>query len=355
MTVTSLVAALVVTTMPDYQSILDQILLNQEIPGVSAVVTYEDQVYFAGASGLADVESGREISADTVMYAGSLTKIMTAAMTLRLIDDGKLSLTDVVPGISNEKSNVNIFHLLTHTSGLDREGDFGYWFSAEFPDAAALDRYLINTELHSPPGEAARYSNIGYAALGLVIERVTGDGYGSVLQTQLFEPLNMKASGAPGPGPEVARGYSPIGRVIPNEERPFAGVGHRVGDRHLREYHNARAMAPAFGAYTTANDMAELVQFLLGFGPNGVLPDELRQKMLVPQEFGRGLGLRSARLNDHRVARHDGWFAAHRSHLLLDLEANVGVVVLANSDNASPGLIAETLLAATLGIDSGVQ
>jgi CubicO group peptidase (beta-lactamase class C family) len=355
MTVTSLIAALVVTAVPDYQSILDQFLIDQEISGVSAVVTYKDEVYFAGASGLADIESGREMTADTVMYAGSLTKIMTAAMTLRLVDGGKLSLIDVVPGISHETDDVNILHLLTHTSGLDREGDFGYWFSADFPDSAALDRYLTSTKLKSAPGEASRYSNIGYAALGAVIERVTGEEYGSAVQTHLFEPLNMNASGAPGPGPDVARGYSPIGRVIPNEERPFAGVGKTVGERHLREYHNARAMTPAFGAYTTASDMGELTQFLLGFGPGGVLSDELRRQMLAPLEFGRGLGLRSGRLNEHRVARHDGWFAAHRSHLLLDLEANVGVVVLANSDNAAPALIAEALLAATLDIDSGEQ
>jgi CubicO group peptidase (beta-lactamase class C family) len=355
MTVTSLIAALVVTAVPDYQSILDQFLIDQEISGVSAVVTYKDEVYFAGASGLADIESRREMTADTVMYAGSLTKIMTAAMTLRLVDGGKLSLIDVVPGISHETDDVNILHLLTHTSGLDREGDFGYWFSADFPDSAALDRYLTSTKLKSAPGEASRYSNIGYAALGAVIERVTGEEYGSAVQTHLFEPLNMNASGAPGPGPDVARGYSPIGRVIPNEERPFAGVGKTVGERHLREYHNARAMTPAFGAFTTASDMGELAQFLLGFGPGGVLSDELRRQMLAPLEFGRGLGLRSGRLNEHRVARHDGWFAAHRSHLLLDLEANVGVVVLANSDNAAPALIAEALLAATLGIDSGEQ
>lgn len=353
MTVTSLMAALVVTAVPDYQSILDQFLNNQDIAGVSAVVTYEDDIFFAGASGLADIESGREMSADTVMYAGSLTKIMTAAMTLRLVDDGKLSLTDVVPGIPNEKGDVNILQLLTHTSGLDREGNFGYWFSADFPDSAALDRYLINTELDFSPGEASRYSNIGYALLGAVIERATGEEYGSALQTHLLGRLQMLSSGAPGPGPDVARGYSPVGRVIPSEERPFAGVGKSVGERHLREYHNARAMTPAFGAYTTANDLAELAQFLLGFGPDGVLADELRRQMLAPQEFGRSLGLRSGRLNSHRVARHDGWFAAHRSHFLLDLEANVGVVVLANSDNAAPALIAEALLAATLGIESG--
>jgi CubicO group peptidase (beta-lactamase class C family) len=143
--------------------------------------------------------------------------------------------------------------------------------------------------------------------------------------------------------------------VIPNEQRPFAGIGRQVGTRHLREYHDAKAMTPAFGAYTTARDMGRLVRFLLGFGSSEVLPDELRMQMLAPQKSGRGLGLRASRLNDHDVARHDGWFAAHRSHLLLDLEADIAAVVLTNSDSASPALIAEALIVAALELEPDLQ
>ena len=359
MTVASTLAALAVTAAPDYQQILDQFQIAQEVPGVSAVVTYRDTVLFSSASGLADLESGRAMTADTVMYAGSLTKILTAIMTLRLVDEEKLSLSDVVPAIaresSREKGDINIFHLLTHSSGLDREGDFGYWYSADFPDAAALGRYLRDAELRTPPGELSRYSNIGYAALGAVIESSSGENYGDALRTLVLQPLGMTASGAPGPGPDVARGYTPVGRVIPNGQRPFAGVGKPVGARHIREYHDAKAMAPAFGAYTTARDMGQLVRFLLGFGSNDVLSDKLRLQMLTPQKSGRGLGLRVGQLNDHAVARHDGWFAAHRSHVLLDLEADVGVVVLANSDSAAPALIAEALIATALELEPDLQ
>ena len=65
--------------------------------------------------------------------------------------------------------------------------------------------------------------------------------------------------------------------------------------------------------------------------------------MLTPQRFGRGLGLRVGRYKGRPVARHDGWFAAHRSHLLIDPEAAIAVVVLANSDSAAPDDIAEAL------------
>lgn len=350
--VVSHLAALAVAANPAYQPILDQFLVDQAVPGASAVITFEDKVLFSGASGLADLESGRAMTADTVMYAGSLTKILTAVMTLRLDDEGILSLGDVVPEIARESSrregDINIFHLLTHSSGLDRESDFGYWFSAEFPDSEALAQYLRDAALRSPPGESSHYSNIGYAALGAVVERASGHTYGDVLRTLLLDPLDMTSSGAPGPGPGVARGYTPVNRVLPNEQRPFAGVGSQVGTRHLREYHDAQAMTPAFGAYTTARDMGLLLRFLLGFAGSDLLEDELRLQMVTSQKSGRGLGLRAGRLNDHAVARHYGWFAAHRSHVLLDLDAGIGVAVLTNSDGAAPASIAEALAAAAL-------
>jgi len=352
MSVTSVLAALAITATPVYQQILDRFRIDQEVPGVSAVVTSGDRVLFTGGSGAADLETGRVMTADTVMYAGSLTKILTAIMALRLVDEDRLSLSDGVPGIArespHERGTINIFHLLTHSSGLEREGNFGYWFSAEFPDHAALAQYLRTAELRAAPGESSHYSNVGYAALGAVIESSHGENYGDALSSLVLQPLGMTSSGAPGPAPNVARGYTPVGRVLPNEQRPFAGVGRQVGGRHIREYHDARAMTPAFGVYTSARDMGRLVRFLVGFGSNDLLTDELRLQMLTPQKSGRGLGLRAGQLNDHAVARHDGWFAAHRSHLLLDLQAGVGVVVLANSDSASPALIAEALIAVAI-------
>ena len=359
MAIASILAALVVTVVPDYQQILDRFLIDQEVPGVSAIVTHQDSVLFSSASGLADIESGQAMTADTVLYAGSLTKILTSVLTLHLVAEGKLSLNDIALEIarqtSQENVGISILHLLTHSSGLDREGNFGYWYSAEFPDSTALARYLFDPELRAAPGASTHYSNIGYAALGAVIERTSGQAYADALRTRVLLPLGMTSSGAPGPAPNVARGYTPVGRVMPNEAKPFAGVGRSVGARHIREYHDAKAMTPAFGAYTSARDMGRLVRFLLGFGSNDVLTDKLRQQMLTPQISGRGLGLRIGRLNGHSVARHDGWFAAHRSHLLLDLQAAVGVVVLANSDSAAPALIAEALIAAALQLEPGLQ
>ncbi|MDX1403279.1 MAG: serine hydrolase domain-containing protein [Woeseiaceae bacterium] len=348
--VSFLLAATSMSTSPDYQQILEQFRNHQDIPGISAVVTRRHAVAFAGASGLADIEANREMTADTILYAGSLSKVMTAVLVLQLVADGRLALSQTALEVAHpEAASISISQLLAHRSGLVREGDFGYWFSGEFPDRAALLRFLRDTELQNLPGIRTSYSNIGYAALGYVVENATGVAFAEALKNRVFAPLGMTSSGGRGPAPGVSRGYTPSGRLLPDDERPFAGVGKRLGNRHLREYHDARAMAPAFGAYSTAADLGRLARFLLGYGPDGVLQDDLRQLMFTPRGSGRGLGIRIARLDGRSVARHDGWFAAHRSHLLLDFETGIGVVVMANSDNADPALLAEALLALAAG------
>jgi len=339
-------AAVAATSAPDLQSTLDQFRVEQAIPGVSVVVAQRDEVLFAGASGVADLETGRQMTPDTVLYAGSLSKLFTVVLTLQLAEQGELSLDDVVNGIAVTSTNdgISVQHLLMHSSGLGREGDFNYWFNAEFPDKTALACYLHDTDLRSQPGASVSYSNIGYAALGPVIEQASGQSYDDALSSRMLKPLGMNASGSLGPGAELSAGYSPVNAVIPSEERPFAGLGHQVGKRRIREYHNANAMTPAFGIFSSARDLSRLARFLLGYGGNEVLSNDMRTEMLTLQAGGRGFGIRLGRYRGRAVARHGGWFAAHQSHLLLDFQSGISVVVMSNSDSASPAKIAEALL-----------
>jgi CubicO group peptidase (beta-lactamase class C family) len=344
-----LLSVLVASDAWNLQPVLDEIRDRQDVPGISVVVTQQNEVMFAGASGLADLETGRKMTPDTVLYAGSLSKVLTAVLTLQLVETGKLSLDDVVPGIAaRSNADVRLVHLLSHTSGLEQEGHFDYWFSARFPDDTSLANYLVNAELLSAPGETVRYSNIGYAALGPIIAEATGQDYSQALRERVLVPLGMTSSGGGRPGDSLSAGYTPPNRVLPNTHRPFAGVGRAVGERRIREYHDANAMTPAFGLFTSANDLGRLARMLLGFGNSRILSNEMRLAMLTARVGKRGLGIRLERLNGRPVARHGGWFAAHRSHLLLDLRSSVSVVVMANGDNASPDAIAEKILATAL-------
>lgn len=352
----ALLPAVVSAACPmNLQPILDQIRLDQEVPGISVVVARRDEILFAGASGVANLETGRPMTPDTVLYAGSLSKLFTVVLTLQLAEQSDLSLDDVVAGIANASAGeeVTVRHLLTHSSGLAREGNFDYWFNAQFPDKTALADYLRDTRLQTRPGSSINYSNIGYAALGPVIERASDQSYDEALSSRVLGPLGMNISGSLEPDRDLSAGYSPLNTVIPNEERPFAGLGRRVGKRRVREYHNANAMTPAFGIFSSAHDLSRLARFLQGYGGNEVLSVAMRREMLSPQAGGRGYGIRLGQYKGRAVAQHGGWFAAHRSYLFLDLVSGISVVVMSNSDSASPGDIAEAIFDGVLDNDSG--
>ena len=342
-------ATLAVAAAPDFQTLLDRVLARQDTPGISAVVSQGDSIWFAGGSGLADLRSAEAMTADTVLYAGSVSKVFTAMLVLQLVEAGRLDLDDTVDRIAVRRGDmapITVHDLLTHASGLGREGDFGYWFSGTFPDRSALLNHLSDAPLQSAPGETLRYSNLGYAALGTVIEDVTGQSFGDALALGIAKPLGLSATGAPGPAPGIAPGYTPSGRILPSPERPFAGVSGKVGDRYLRTYHDAAAMSPAFGIYTSARDLAAVARFLLNHRNVSVLSPAMRSRMRTQQPSGWGLGLKIGRFRGSTVARHEGWFAAHRSHLLLDAGSGLSIVVMTNSDGGKPALAAEALYVA---------
>ena len=336
----------------DFQAILDEMRAEQRVPGVSAVVIRNHVRVFAGGSGVTDLETGQPAGANTVYYIGSITKVLTSVLTLHLVEQGRIELhsplTAVIDVPAEPLAPISILHLLTHTAGLEREGNFGYWFTGRFPDRDALVAYLGGSELRSKPGTELHYSNIGYATLGLAIESLTGKPFGVALQSKVLEPLGMFATGVPGPAPGVANGYTPPGRLLPSAGRPFAGVGKPVAGRFERVYHDAGAMSPAFGAYSTAADMGRLALFLLGNGGDPVLTLDTRRRIFERQPLGRGLGVGLTRRNGNVVFVHGGWFAAHRSQLLADPENGIAVVILANSDNADVEQIADVLYSAAL-------
>jgi len=332
----------------DIEAVLDRALQEQAIPGLSAVVVRDGEVLYSGGRGVADLASGRAMSDATVMYIGSLSKILTAVLVLREVESGRLAMTDAL----ERTPAITVLDLLVHRSGLPREGRFGYWFSGEFPDVAELAAYVDRARLDFEPGSRTDYSNVGYAALGQFVAERAGQDFEALLRARVLKPLGMDDSGARGPARDLASAYTPPGRLIPDSERPFAGVGEAIDGRHVRVYHDAGAMSPAFGAYSTARDMGCVVLFLLGHGGEDVLSKQMRARMFEPVASNRGLGLRVKSIAGRRVARHGGWFAAFQSHLLLDPARGIGIVVLANSDSASPGVIVDALYRSVAQPDS---
>ena len=149
------------------------------------------------AWGLAEVASGRKAEPSTIYQVGSLSKQFTAALVLKLVDRGRLSLSDTLGrffgGLRPEFNGITVEQLLNHTSGL--KGDFrGAPERATLPTTRdSLVAMAARDTLATKPGTKFTYSNTGYMFAGAIIERLYGKSYADALLDEIARPLGLKS------------------------------------------------------------------------------------------------------------------------------------------------------------------
>ncbi|WP_406529387.1 serine hydrolase domain-containing protein [Streptomyces sp. I8-5] len=288
--------------------------------------------------GLADVAAGRPVTADTLFEIGSVSKGFTCALLLQAQDAGLIDLDQPVARylpwfrVRSRFAPVTVRHLMTHTAGIIEGSDFS-------GEAAFEVWSLRETEATSPPGTWFHYSNVGYKALGLVLEAVHERPYHQILRELLLAPLGMM-SAVPAitdeVRPRLAVGYEPrSGGSVP------ALTGGLIPATWLET-------ATADGSIAaTALDMTAWLRPLLGTGTGRLLSDRGRDEMFLPaigvdDDLGcsYGLGIRTGEIDGRHHVWHSGGMIGYYSAIACDLDSGVGAVVLANG----PGPWQETAL-----------
>jgi CubicO group peptidase (beta-lactamase class C family) len=159
------------------------------------LVVRQGQVVLCQGYGLADRARGIPFRADTAFDIGSVAKQFTAAAVLKLEALGKLRTEDPIhnylAAVPTDKDAITLHHLLTHTSGLRRDGG-GRDRIVTRDDAV---RTILATKLLSRPGEKYAYSNDGYTLLAAVVEKASGQTFQAFLRHELFDPLGMAKTG----------------------------------------------------------------------------------------------------------------------------------------------------------------
>lgn len=186
-------------------------------PGCSAAVGIKGKVVWSGARGVADLDSGTEITTDTAFDIASVSKQFTATATLLLAEAGKLSLgdplADYVPRLPAWSRTVTISELIHQTSGIpDYVGllyDAGYQDGDRTTNADALKALAEVRELEFEPGTRWNYSNSNYLLLGAVVEEVSGKSLPDFLSAEIFTPLGLDMVLDPArPVPTLAVSYT---------------------------------------------------------------------------------------------------------------------------------------------------
>jgi CubicO group peptidase (beta-lactamase class C family) len=341
---------------PQACALLDEFIEDQMraagAPAVVAALTDRDQLLHLTAHGLADVAAGVPARPETLFEIGSISKSFTAIALLQLHEAGRLDLhapvTRYLPWfqVNSRYEPITVHHLLTHTAGIIMGTDFsteGYY------EVWALRE----TEATAPPGTYFHYSNVGYKALGLVLEALLDRPYGQILQERVLDPLGMRETEAVithDTRRRLAVGYEPW-----YDDRPFQ-AGHRLVPATWLE------SATADGSIaTTAADMATYLRCWLNRG-RGLLSEEgfglLTQRAIVPsdEEHGTyyGYGLNIGESDGRAVIHHTGGMVGYESAVLADLDDGFGVAALSNGPG-EPADIARFALQLLRAVRHGQQ
>jgi CubicO group peptidase (beta-lactamase class C family) len=189
-------------------------LAEHGVPGAAVAVARQGRLIYARGFGYADVDWREPIQPDTLFRIASVSKPVTAAAILKLVDDGRLTLDSCVASylpdavqLSSDKirdsrwRDITIRQLLQHRGGWDREQSFDPMFrSVEIatrlerqPPAAPHDiiRFMLDEPLDFEPGLRFAYSNFGYCLLGRVIERASGMDYEAFVRREVLGPMGI--------------------------------------------------------------------------------------------------------------------------------------------------------------------
>ncbi len=252
-------------------------LESNEFSGAVTVVVGPEGILGMEAFGLADLKSARPMRKDSVFWIASMTKPMTAACVMMLVEEGKVSLDDPVskhlPAFKGQKllkdgkqvdpaRPVTVKDLLTHTSGLTA----AYATPAGQPsDTLPLEKmcdFYAGQPLRYEPGSQWSYNNPGINTLGRIVEAVSGMPYSDFLESRLLEPLGMTSTTFWPDESELER------RALPYAKDKDSGQ-LVLGKTHtFREPYSdpSRTAIPAGGLWSTGEDIAKFCRMMLNKG-----------------------------------------------------------------------------------------
>lgn len=319
-------------------------LAYDRVPGASVGITHRGKLVYANGFGLADVENGVPVTPKTAFRIASNSKTFTAVAIMQLVERNKLRLDDRVSSYlpwfkatakGKDAANITIRQTLAHHAGVFRDGVTPHWNDDDFPTMTALRRSVSKEAVTFENALRFKYSNFGFALLGAIIAKVTRSPYEDYMTEHVIRPLGMRRT-----APDLteasqkwlAAGYS----------RPIPGL-----ERERFEHCPTNAYASATGFLSTVTDLAKYLNALSLSRNTTTLIDRESKKELFHthwhggDEGSYGLGFAITFTHRKKIIGHGGGFPGFITRVSLNVDDDVGVIVLTNSNDSPAGFIAE--------------
>ncbi|MEV0438707.1 serine hydrolase domain-containing protein [Streptomyces spectabilis] len=318
-------------------------------PGAFAVIRDHDTpgVDRTVAVGKANLD-GTPMNGEWRFRVGSNTKMFTAALVLRLADQGRVDLDkpvrDYLPaGTLPADWNMTVRQVMQHRSGIyDHTNDLLEQPGEETTDAfekrirntvykpADLVARSVKHGQQSAPGTKYAYSNTNYVVLGMAIEHLTGDTYANVLRKEILKPLGLKKTTYVVPKKTISGAH--VTGYLTNDDRTKPLLDSTK--------QNGSWVGSAGAVISSAADMDRFLTALLAGDSGELISDKSRSEMttVLPTPTAKvsyGLGLREIALSCGKVYGHGGIVQGYQTQSFSTREGDRTVVVFANASNNS--------------------
>lgn len=322
-----------------------RLLERAQIPALGVAVVHRERVLWAEGFGETEIGTGMPVTPGTRFGLGSLSKPLTTALVARLVQQGVLdwdaTVETYLPDFPHRGRGMTLRHIAAHLAGFGDEFDRAYSQTTEqFATAAEVLPLVCRQPLQSEPGTRSYYATGSYTALAAVVERVTGVSFAEAMRREVLSPLGLEGiqpndRSRPSPGRAEFYARDEHGRPVP---APYVNFSHKWAGA---------------GFQSSAVDIALFASHLVE--GRIVAPEQVRE-LFTAQRTGdgsetpyglgwavgarAGFGLRWIIGPDEtprRIVHHPGGGHGISCWLVVDLETDLVVAMLANQSGAPVG------------------
>lgn len=362
-----------VQSIAEIDALLTQAVTRGDVPGVVAVAATERELLYEGAFGRRGLDRPEPMTIDSVFWIASMTKAVTSAAAMQLVEQGKLSLYEPIasllpqlaaprilegfdengaPRFRVAKTPITLRQLLTHTAGFAYDmwnADIArYCRDKAIPPVRSCEKKALTAPLASEPDSQWEYS-IGIDFVGLAVEAASGKRLDAYFREHIFAPLRMNDTGF---------------KISPRMRERLVGMHARQADGSLQPIAFELPQEPEFhmgggGLYSTAHDYMRFIHMILNKGEldgaRVLKPETIalmaqnhigdlnvrRLPAAIPQvtndidlfpdqdkKWGLGFMINTERTAEGRSAGSLAWAGLANTYFWIDPMRNVGGVIL---------------------------
>lgn len=328
---------------------------------ISIAILQKDELVYTYAAGLAG--PGRAASSETLYHWGSISKLMTATAVMQLVDEGSLELTTqvrtIVPELPTIYDDLELRHLLTHTSGFP-DAEVTHLIGTKdvpLPDLVPILNDYIDDGMPMIHGigDSHDYNNWNFLILGIIVERLSGEAITDYIESQIIAPLNLTDTHYDFREVRGDEAASTVSRDYFDQLDRTLAAGNVSAEMLVAEstdsylYFDSYNIVPAWaGVRSTPSDAVEFANMYLnkGEGPQGSILDRSTAKDMLKARktnsgdpTGTGLAWMLGSGDNGKFAEHGGSVEGGQTLLRIYPGKDLAIAVMANFSDYNPSFI----------------